>query len=288
MSVASFDFSTLYTNIPHNKLLKVLNELVDFCFKGGGKEFIQVKQFGAVWTDDNNQANIFSKSSLKNSIKYLLDNCYFKFGNKIFKQVIGIPMGSDPAPFMANLFLYYYENKWILSMKKHNLRHARMFSNTFRYLDDLIAINDGNLFEKYHREIYPPELELKKENDGLKETSFLDLEISVSDNKTFLVKPYDKRDSFPFSIVRMPFLCSNIPSKIFYSSMGAEILRMARTTNQKSAFLLSSKRLINRMVNQGANINSVMKTLKKTFGRHFSIFHKFASNSHVFVNELLN
>ena len=70
--------------------------------------------------------------------------------------------------------------------------------------------------------------------------------------------------------------------------MGAEILRMARTTNQKSAFLLSSKRLINRMVNQGANINSVMKTLKKTFGRHFSIFHKFASNSHVFVNELLN
>ena len=30
-------------------------------------------------------------------------------------------MGSDPAPFIANLFLYYYENKWIPKMKKSNL-----------------------------------------------------------------------------------------------------------------------------------------------------------------------
>ena len=28
-------------------------------------------------------------------------------------QVIGIPMGSDPAPFLANLFLAHKEADWV-------------------------------------------------------------------------------------------------------------------------------------------------------------------------------
>ena len=50
----------------------------------------------------------FDKQLVKDCISYLLDNCYFTFGEQIFKQTIGIPMGSDPVPFMANLCLYYY------------------------------------------------------------------------------------------------------------------------------------------------------------------------------------
>ena len=34
-SVLTFDFSTLYTKLPHDKLLMVLNSLIDFCFDGG-------------------------------------------------------------------------------------------------------------------------------------------------------------------------------------------------------------------------------------------------------------
>lgn len=48
-------------------------------------------------------------SNLFKVLSYLLDKCYFKLVNKIFRQVIGIPMGLDPAPFTANVFLYYYE-----------------------------------------------------------------------------------------------------------------------------------------------------------------------------------
>ena len=31
-SISTFDFSTLYTKLPHNKLLMVLHHLIDFCF----------------------------------------------------------------------------------------------------------------------------------------------------------------------------------------------------------------------------------------------------------------
>ena len=51
-------------------------------------------------------------------------------------------MGSDPAPFMANLFSYYCENKCLLDIKKRNLRTARLFSNTFSFIDDLCAMNN--------------------------------------------------------------------------------------------------------------------------------------------------
>ena len=41
-SVSTFDFSTLYTKLPHNKLLIVLNSLIDFCFDGGKINILQL------------------------------------------------------------------------------------------------------------------------------------------------------------------------------------------------------------------------------------------------------
>ena len=84
---------------------------------------------------------------MKEAISYLLSNCYFTVGSKFFCQIIGIPMGSDPAPFFANLFLYYYEREWVNSIKKNDIIKARKLCNIFRFIDDLSAINDDNKFE---------------------------------------------------------------------------------------------------------------------------------------------
>ena len=74
-------------------------------------------------------------------------------------------MGEDPAPFFANLFLYYYESKWIEKyIKKTDIRRARRFVNTFRSIHDLKVLNDRGEFEKKIKEIDPPELELNMEN----------------------------------------------------------------------------------------------------------------------------
>ena len=53
---------------------------------------------------------------------------------------------------------------------------ARKFGQVFRYIDDLLALNDGKSFETYHKEIYPEELQLNKENDGYTQSTFLDLD----------------------------------------------------------------------------------------------------------------
>ena len=67
----------------------------------------------------NEVKTTFDKASLKLFINFLLDNCFiFNFGNLYFGQITGIPMGCDPATFMEYLFLYYYENKWLLDTEK--------------------------------------------------------------------------------------------------------------------------------------------------------------------------
>ena len=53
-------------------------------------------------------------------IKLLVDNIYIQVGNKIFRQTIGIPMGTDCAPLLANLFLFYYEYKFMKEKLKQS------------------------------------------------------------------------------------------------------------------------------------------------------------------------
>ena len=80
--------------------------------------------------------------------------------------------------------------------------------------------------------IYPEELQLSKGNTDRHEASFLDLDIKTKDKK-FHFNIFDKRDSFPFSAVRMSNKPSNIPFGIVYSATGAELLRIARASNNK-------------------------------------------------------
>lgn len=40
LPIATYDFSTLYTNIPNKALKNVKIELVSFWFKGGGKNLV--------------------------------------------------------------------------------------------------------------------------------------------------------------------------------------------------------------------------------------------------------
>ena len=72
-SISTFDFSTVYTNRNHNKLKFVLQELINFCFKGGSGIYIAVRQCGRKWIDEKNNYNIlFNKGNLKLAMTYLL------------------------------------------------------------------------------------------------------------------------------------------------------------------------------------------------------------------------
>ena len=105
------------------------------------------------------------------------------------------------------------------SLKKTILRHV------FRFIDDLIALNDNDEFMRSHKDIYPPGMELNVEKENNYSASYLDLAIELKEDIAE-TKLYDKRDAFKFSVVRMLYKSSKIPQKMFYATIGAEVLPM--------------------------------------------------------------
>jgi len=190
-----------------------LDEVIDQTFAGGNRNYLSFSYNGTSYWSSGKKKPSFSQNSLKLATKHLITNCYFTVGNTVMRQVVGIPMGIDPAPFWANLFLYKYEHQYIKNLIKNNRIKAKHFHSTFRFIDDLCAINDGAEFSRVFKEIYPDELVLEVEHQG-ESATFLNLGVNIVNNQ-FVYKLYDKRDSFPFSIVRMPYRSRNIPSKNF-------------------------------------------------------------------------
>ena len=101
----------------------VFNLLNDFCYDGGKVEYISVNSYAARWNKNIKDSVIrLNKKQMIDAVAYLLFNCCFTIGSKIFCQITGISMGSDPAFFLPTiylyLYLYFYESKWINELKK--------------------------------------------------------------------------------------------------------------------------------------------------------------------------
>ena len=124
-------------------------------------------------------------------------------------------------------------------MEKRDLHKARLFSNTFRFIDGFCAIKEHLEFDRNFKNIYSSELKLKKKNISTSKASFLDLSMIIQ-NKKFKTQLYKKRYVFPSSIVHMPHLDSNIPSNIYYASIGFKVLRFARNSSDINTFLTLS------------------------------------------------
>ena len=101
--------------------------------------------------------------------------------------------------------------------------------------------------------------------------TFLQLDITIRGGLA-IYKLFDKRDNFPFFIVRMPDLGGNIPSHVFYGSVMSEFLRIARSTLLYSDFLPVARSLFKRMLNQGGSRVKLLNQIEKALNRHPTAF----------------
>ena len=68
---------------------------------------------------------------------------YLQFDGMVYQQIVGIPMGTNCAPLIADLFLYCYERDIMSDLQKSKLFDLiDMFNDTSRYLDDIFTIDN--------------------------------------------------------------------------------------------------------------------------------------------------
>ena len=144
------------------------------------------------------------------ALNYLLNNIFIRFSSKLYRQIVGIPMGTNCAPLIADMFLIFYERDFMLSLSDNNQTDIiEAFNSTSRYVADLLNI-DNPYYEQMVGQIYPTKLQLNKANSSDTEAPFLDLNLSKT-NDIVSSKIDDKRDDFNFEIVNFPFLDGDVP-----------------------------------------------------------------------------
>ena len=100
----------------------------------------------------------WSCQNVCDALTFLLDNIFIRFGTKLYRQVVGIPMGTNCAPLVADVFLFCYERDFIMSLSDDNQADVvDAFDTTSSYLDDILNINNV-YFDNMLSHIYPSEL----------------------------------------------------------------------------------------------------------------------------------
>ena len=166
-------FSTLYTTVPRNLIKDKRIDLIERTFQIEGSLYLACNDRNASFTSEKpKKYHAWSCQNVCDMMTFLLDNIFIRFGTKLYRRVVGIPMGTNCAPLVADLFLFCYESDFMMSLtddKQADVIDA--LNTTSRYLDDNLNINNV-YFDNMVSQIYPSELQLNKANASDTEAAF--------------------------------------------------------------------------------------------------------------------
>ena len=92
-------------------------DLIERTFHRESFLYIVCNDRNAFFTSDAvRQYNLLSCQRMCEVLTFLLDNIYIRFGSKLYRQIVGIPMGTNCASLVADLFLFCYEKDFMLSL----------------------------------------------------------------------------------------------------------------------------------------------------------------------------
>ena len=205
----------------------------------------------------------WSCQNVCDALTFLLDNIFIQFGTKLCRQVVGIPMGTNCAPLVADLFLFCYERDFMMSLSDDKQADV-IDAFKSRYLEDILNINI--FFDNMVSQIYPSELQWNKANTSDNKVAFLDLHLSIY-NDIVPTIIYDKRDDFDFEIVNFQFLDGDVPRSSSYGVYISQLILFAGAYSYVADFNARNKLLTRKLLKQGYPYHKLRKTFSKFYRR---------------------
>ena len=154
ITLMSIDVKDMFTNIPSEKVIEIIKK--------------------------NKMNEYQGKEQLLKIVKMCMDQNYFRFNNRFYKQNKGLPMGSSLSPILAEIYMNDFENNFM-----NNSKYKRNIIKWVRYVDDILIIWDGDMkeIENFVVEVnsIEPTIQFKEEIGG-KEICFLDLNLRITEN----------------------------------------------------------------------------------------------------------
>ena len=106
-AISTYDFSTLYTTLPHTLIRNQLVDLTENTFRREEALYLACNEERALFaSEEHKKYDLWSCQKVTDALIYLLHYIYIRFGSKLYRQNVGIPMGTNCAPLVAYLFLF--------------------------------------------------------------------------------------------------------------------------------------------------------------------------------------
>jgi hypothetical protein len=239
--ILSGDFKTMYTTLPHDDLIKRVSALVDIAYNYE-KSTRKVSRNLFLVGNSNNEFSwrraqntsyepgslVYSMEDVKFLIHFIVSNTFVMNGAVLRRQILGIPMGTNCAPLLANLYLLSYERDHMDGVWAVDQAKARNMRSCFRLIDDLLTVNCPGA-ETFLSDVYPKELTLERTNARNDEACFLGMKLNLIAGESKLhLDVFDKRKEFPFRIRNYPHMDSVIPKSQAYGVFTGQLHRFHR------------------------------------------------------------
>ena len=123
-SLQTFDFSTLYTSIPHDLLKSRMNNIINNAFKhkNGATRYthIKVARNKSYFTSDPlNGDNKYTASDICKMIEFLMDNIYVRFVDSFSNKWLAFPLEQTVSHYWLTCFSIPMKMSfWINSLRK--------------------------------------------------------------------------------------------------------------------------------------------------------------------------
>ena len=235
--------------------------------------FVRVGYDKAWWVIDDSEGLVYSVMELIEMIDYLVRNTYIKALGSIFRQDRGIIMGGKSSGWLSDCSLMVDEFRYVDSKVKAGLvSDANRLKFFRRYRDDCTSLNIDN-FLAIASDIYPPSLSLTQENDQIDKANVLDMEVKIIDS-IITTKVFCKADIFPFNVITLPFLDSNLDTRICYRVFYGQIVRFQRLCSLRKDFEERSKFLLDILVDRGYNRGLLRREFCKAVEKYMGEFQK--------------
>jgi len=295
VTMETYDVKTLYTNIPHDDLILKLellfkeieiNSNTEIGFRMKGKTCTLVEG-NIIETGKQKGDAIYNMKDLLNMIRFLVNNTHITIADKIFRQCIGIPMGTNAGVNIVDFYLVKYELDFMKQLvDKEKWELITKFEHTMRYLDDILSV-DNEFFENYLYNdvtldgihgIYPSNaVKLQKVEKGSR-INYMDVTIvrfegkhKVFANKLY-TQCYDKRRHgklAALNLIKYPSASSLLSQAVGHNIIITQCHRYAILDMYITDFIKDTVQVLGDLVRKGYSKTKLLEKIK-----HFLLSYK--------------
>lgn len=269
------DFTTMYTQLPHADLCAAISEAMEDVAKVfmqrfacsfdeamNSIAFLPGKDFPQ-WKLGQNDGWTLKK--ITKTCQYIITSSYSLTGGHLRRQSVGIPMGNEASPPLANLYLYVKEKRFVNRMiselgEDEVQKQFHGFKFHLRFIDDIIAPTlPQQLLSAYG-------LQIVVTGEG-KEVVFLGVKTTITPTEVSF-RARDKQAAFSFSLVRFPSWHSAVPKHVRVGTVMGMLSRTIQYTTFTKDLLEEATFLLKQFQARAYPIEEIRQAINKFSNRY--------------------